>query len=134
MAIKNLNSVSGYSVGDEVVIDVIDKNANATFTTVTSTVTTGTAPLTVTSTTKVDNLNADLLDDQTGSYYLDWVNATNKPDPTITVALTGYVTGTGNVTLTDLASGNMTITTSLSGTVSSSSGSIWARTFSMMGA
>ena len=30
----------------------------------------GTAPLTVVSTTVVDNLNADLLDDQTGSYYL----------------------------------------------------------------
>lgn len=36
-----------------------------------SDVTTGTAPLTIASTTKVANLNADLLDDQTGSYYLD---------------------------------------------------------------
>lgn len=43
---------------------------------VTSTVTTGTAPLVIASTTKVTNLNADLLDDQTGSYYLDSANFT----------------------------------------------------------
>lgn len=41
-----------------------------------SDVATGTAPLVVTSTTKVTNLNADLLDDQTGSYYLDINNHT----------------------------------------------------------
>lgn len=44
--------------------------------TLTSTVSTGTAPLTVSSTTKISNLNADLLDDQTGSYYLDSANFT----------------------------------------------------------
>lgn len=37
---------------------------------------TGTAPLTVTSTTKVTNLNADLLDDQSAAYYLDSANFT----------------------------------------------------------
>ena len=36
----------------------------------------GTAPLVITSTTKVDNLNADKLDDQEGSYYLDAGNLT----------------------------------------------------------
>ena len=36
----------------------------------------GTAPMDVTSTTKVDNLNADKLDDQEGSYYLDAANLT----------------------------------------------------------
>ena len=41
-----------------------------------STVATGTAPLTVASTTKVTNLNADLLDDQEGSYYLNRANHT----------------------------------------------------------
>lgn len=41
-----------------------------------SDVTTGTAPLTIASTTKVTNLNADLLDDQEGSYYLDAANFT----------------------------------------------------------
>lgn len=40
-----------------------------TATTLTSTVATGTAPLTVSSTTVVSNLNADLLDGQQGSYY-----------------------------------------------------------------
>jgi hypothetical protein len=45
------------------------------FTTVESTVATGTAPLTVASTTLVTNLNADLLDGQSGSYYNDLANA-----------------------------------------------------------
>lgn len=67
--------------------------------------TTGTAPFIVESTTVVTNLNADLLDGQSGSYYLDWTNVTNRPDPTIT--LTGAVTGSG--TMTDL--GNVSITT-----------------------
>ncbi len=35
---------------------------------------TGTAPLIIASTTKVVNLNVDLLDDQTGTYYLDSAN------------------------------------------------------------
>lgn len=56
-------------------------------------------------------LDADLLDGQQGSYYLDWTNVTNKPDPTITVTLTGDVTGSGNTTLTDLANGSISITT-----------------------
>jgi hypothetical protein len=42
----------------------------------TSTLATGTAPFVIASTTKVANLNADLLDDQTGSYYLDSANFT----------------------------------------------------------
>jgi len=49
-------------------------NANVTANQFTSTVTTGTAPLVVASTTLVDNLNADLLDGQEGTYYLDPVN------------------------------------------------------------
>lgn len=51
-------------------------------------------------------LDADTLDGQHGSYYLDWTNVTNKPDPIIT--LIGDVTG--SVTLTDLASGTLTAT------------------------
>jgi hypothetical protein len=46
------------------------------FNRVTSTVATGTAPLTVASTTVVTNLNADLLDGQSGSYYRDLTNMT----------------------------------------------------------
>ena len=51
-------------------------------------------------------LDADLLDGQEGSYYLDWTNTTNKPDPTITLG--GDLTG--SVTLTDLGSGTLTAT------------------------
>ncbi len=39
-----------------------------------STLAIGTSPFAVTSTTKVSNLNSDLLDDQSGSYYLDLSN------------------------------------------------------------
>ena len=48
--------------------------------TLSSNVATGTAPFTVASTTKVTNLNADLLDDQTGSYYTDYINFTSPKD------------------------------------------------------
>ena len=51
-------------------------------------------------------IDADLLDGQHGSYYSDWTNITNKPDPVITLA--GDLTG--SVTLTDLASGTLTAT------------------------
>lgn len=73
---------------------------------ISSTATTGTAPLTVSSTTAVANLNSDLLDGQHGAYYLDWTNVTNKPDPIITLA--GDLSG--SVTLTDLGSGTLTAT------------------------
>ncbi len=46
---------------------------------ITSTVANGTAPIVMTSTTKVVNLNADRLDDQDGTYYLNYTNLTNKP-------------------------------------------------------
>jgi hypothetical protein len=41
-----------------------------------STIVTGTPPFVVASTTKVDNLNVDLLDNETGAYYLDSANFT----------------------------------------------------------
>jgi len=50
-------------------------------------------------------LDADLLDGQEGTYYLDFTNFTNLPDPTITV--TGDVEG--SVTLTDLGNGSLTL-------------------------
>lgn len=40
---------------------------------------------------------------------VDWANILNKPDPIITGILTGDVTGTGTVTLTDLGNGTLTI-------------------------
>jgi len=44
---------------------------------------------------------------------LDWTNVNNKPDPVVTVTLSGDVTGTGSATLTDLASGTATISTTI---------------------
>lgn len=44
---------------------------------------------------------------------IDWSNVNNKPDPVISVNLTGDVTGSGNATLTDLANGNITISTTI---------------------
>jgi len=51
-------------------------------------------------------LDADNLDGQAGSYYLDWTNTTNKPDPTITLA----GDASGSLTMTDLAGGTLTVT------------------------
>lgn len=44
---------------------------------------------------------------------VDWSNILNKPDPTIGVGLTGDVTGSGSVTLNDLASGSFSIATTI---------------------
>ena len=56
----------------------------------------------------------------TGSYAdpswitsLAWSKITSKPDPVVTVTLTGDVTGTGNTTLTDLASGTISFATTI---------------------
>lgn len=57
--------------------------------------------------------DSDKLDGQHGAYYLDWTNTTNKPDPIITVSLSGDVSGSGNVTLTDLASGTVSVATTI---------------------
>jgi hypothetical protein len=75
----------------------------------------------ISSSAKVNNLNADLLDNQDGSYYLDWTNTTNKPDPIIGVALTGNTSGAASVTLTDLNSGQITITTNTTHATTASS-------------
>jgi hypothetical protein len=70
----------------------------------TSTQTTGTAPLSVASRTKVADLNADLLDDQHGAYYLNYSNFTNTPtigNATITIqgAAGGGISGNNSFTL-----------------------------------
>ena len=63
-----------------------------------------------------NGFDADLLDGQEGSYYLDFTNSTNKPDPQIDVNLTGKTTGSGTTTLTDLGNGTINITTELANT------------------
>lgn len=45
---------------------------------------------------------------------VDWSNVLNKPDPVVTVTLTGEVTGTANATLTDLGNGTITVNTTIS--------------------
>lgn len=64
-------------------------------------------PLTVTSSANNVNLSADLLDGQHGSYYLDFTNATNIPDPTIAIYLGGALSGSGVATLTNLGSASI---------------------------
>jgi hypothetical protein len=61
-----------------------------------SNVATGTQPYATTSTTLNTNLNAQLLNSQLGSYYLDYNNFTNKPNLGLYALLTG-ATFTGQV-------------------------------------
>lgn len=100
----NSNSISNIS-GLTVTGGTVDFNSGAT---VNFNKATGTAPFTVDSTTVVANLNADLLDGQSGAYYLNWTNVTNKPDPTLTI--TGDASG--SATFTDLGNASLTLTIS----------------------
>ena len=91
-------------------------SGNITADTLTSEVSYPTAPLTVSSSGLVSNLNADLLDGQHGSYYRSWNNITDKPDPEIEIILSGDVEGTGTYTWTDLGGDpSITINTSVYG-------------------
>lgn len=45
---------------------------------------------------------------------VNWAHISNKPSPTVTVTLTGDVTGSASATLTELASGTVTIATTAS--------------------
>ena len=74
-----------------------------------STVATGTSPLTVSSKTKVVNLNADLLDDETGADFHDWSKVTGKTTPVIN--LDGDLGG--SVSLTTLGDGPFTLTATI---------------------
>ena len=44
---------------------------------------------------------------------VEWADVLNKPDPVVTVTLTGDVTGTASATLTDLASGTVSVATTI---------------------
>tara|TARA_R100001463_G_scaffold6619_1_gene21539 strand:+ start:680 stop:7774 length:7095 start_codon:yes stop_codon:yes gene_type:complete len=69
---------------------------------------TGTVPISISSTTKVTNLNADLLDDQEGSHYLDFSNFVVDDDEISGDKIEG---GTiGSVTITDLTATKLNVT------------------------
>lgn len=63
--------------------------------------------------TNVTNVNASQLNGQGGTYYLTWANTIDKPDPLITVTLTGDVTGSGSATLTDITSNTISFSTTI---------------------
>lgn len=65
----------------------------STYGQITSTVTTGTSPFVVASTTLVSNLNADYLDGQHGSYYLDTSSTAQTKSGDLTIS--GRITATG---------------------------------------
>jgi len=94
-----------------------------------STVATGTAPLSVSSTTLVSNLNADLLDGQTGSYYLNYNNLTNTPtigNGALTLAVSG--TGlSGSASFTANQTGATTFTVTSNATNANTASTIVAR-------
>jgi len=75
---------------------------------------TSAAPLTVASTTRVVSFNADLLDGQHGSYYLNYANLTGTPTiPTVnnnTITITAGSGLTGNASFTLNQSTDQTIT------------------------
>jgi len=100
-------------------------------TTLASTIATGTAPITVTSTTLVSNLNADLLDGQEGSYYLALANATGTlasanggtgvNNGSSTITLGGNLTTSGAYAVTLTATGTTNVTLPTTGTLATTS-------------
>lgn len=101
---SNANAAVSWAAGTRRIALALVSNASlgpTTAPTYTSTVTTGTAPLTVASTTKVANLNSDLLDDQEGSYYQNAsnLNSGTVPDARISGSYSGLtnLTGSGSV-------------------------------------
>lgn len=81
--------------------------ATPTFASLTLSQATGTAPFTVSSTTVVTNLNADLLDGQQGSFYLDTSATAQVKSGNFTVS--GEFAANGGVTLGDATGDTLTI-------------------------
>ena len=106
----NFQIWGGYPAGKRNVY-ATDSSANVTFpsnvtsTTLISTQSTGTSPLTVNSTTLVTNLNADYLDGQHGSFYYPASNPN------------GYTTNTGTVTAVNGGNGMNFTNFTTSGTI-----------------
>jgi hypothetical protein len=94
-----------------------------------STVASPTAPMVVASTGLVTNLNADLLDGQDGSYYLDYTKFTNTPTIgsgilTLNVAGVGL---SGTASFDANSTSNVTFTVTSNATSSSTNGTVVSR-------
>jgi hypothetical protein len=98
----------------------IDTGATPTFKSLSLTQVPGLPPFTIASNTVVPNLNASQLNGRDSNYLLDWTNFINKPDPTVTIAVTGALSGSGSTIWTDMA-GNLVV--SIATTLSTGSGS-----------
>jgi hypothetical protein len=98
----------------------IDTGATPTFKSLTLTQAPGLPPFTISSNTRVPNLNASQLEGRDSNFLLAWENFINKPDPTVTVSVTGALTGSGSTVWTDMA-GNLVVTVPT--TLSTGSGS-----------
>jgi hypothetical protein len=117
------------NVASPTTVASINNLGNITGRTLNSTVAIGTAPLTVTSTTKVTNLNSDLLDDQDGSYYLNYNNFTNTPtigNGQLSMGVSG-VGISGTATFTANQTGNTTFTVTSNATDQPTASTIVAR-------
>ncbi len=82
-----------WNIGNTAVTGFVNASSTVTGSQLVSTVADGTAPLTVTSTTVVTNLNADLLDGQQGAYY---TNASNLSTGTVPAARLPQANTTSN--------------------------------------
>lgn len=113
-------------------------SAGISGTILTSTVSSPTAPIVVTSTGQVNNLNSDYLDGEHGSYYRNWSSITGLATPTYTVTLTGDVSGTATTSATTLGNNvSLSISTTLNGnnavTLGTETTGQYARTLTVQG-
>ena len=124
----NSNGVYSGTAG-VVKVGGVESSGGISGTVITSTVTGNNAPLVVSGTGLVNNLNVDLLDNQHGSYYLDYNNFTNKPtigDGTLTLAVSGSGL-TGSASFTANQTGPTTFTVTSDATPACVTGAIVAR-------
>ena len=111
LAAGDISTALGYTPADDSTVVHKSGNENITGTKtfsapIISNVGTGTAPLSITSTTVISNLNADLLDGQHGAFYSNLANATGN-----------LATNLGGTGLSSIGSANTILGVDNSGTV-----------------